>query len=139
MSRAVGPAKEPNGERERDGYAMKRITTVIAGLRPRPDIYGNYAMEHPDEVGSLQWRTRVPERLELAKGSGTSRRRRCFATAENHSRSRSWRTRRSRHGDRQQAVRSPAEAALKGVPFAAEKPVAVDIEGCLEYSAFGAR
>ena len=30
---------------------MKRITMVIAGLGGRGhDIYGNYAMEHPDEV-----------------------------------------------------------------------------------------
>ena len=56
------------GKRERDGYAMKRITMVIAGLGGRGhDISGNYAMEHPDEVEIAAVADPRPERLELAQ------------------------------------------------------------------------
>ena len=44
---------------------MKRITMVIAGLGGRGhDIYGNYAMEHPDEVEIAAVADPRPERLE---------------------------------------------------------------------------
>lgn len=47
---------------------MKRITMVIAGLGGRGhDIYGNYAMEHPDEVEIAAVADPRPERLELAQ------------------------------------------------------------------------
>lgn len=62
---------------------MKRITMVIAGLGGRGhDIYGNYAMEHPDEVEIAAVADPRPERLELAQREWNIPAERCFATAE---------------------------------------------------------
>lgn len=75
---------------------MKRITMVIAGLGGRGhDIYGNYAMEHPDEVEIAAVADPRPERLELAQREWNIPAERCFATAEELFAQPRWWTRRS--------------------------------------------
>ena len=112
---------------------MKRITMVIAGLGGRGhDIYGNYAMEHPDEVESAAVADPRPERLELAQREWNIPAERCFATAEElFAQPQLADAAVIATQDRQHVVH--AEAALKGgYHLLLEKPVAVDIEGCLE-------
>ena len=112
---------------------MKRITMVIAGLGGRGhDIYGNYAMEHPDEVEIAAVADPRPERLELAQREWNIPAERCFATAEElFAQPQLADAAVIATQDRQHVVH--AEAALKGgYHLLLEKPVAVDIEGCLE-------
>ena len=112
---------------------MKRITMVIAGLGGRGhDIYGNYAMEHPDEVEIAAVADPRPERLELAEREWNIPAERCFATAEElFAQPQLADAAVIATQDRQHVVH--AEAALKGgYHLLLEKPVAVDIEGCLE-------
>ena len=112
---------------------MKRITMVIAGLGGRGhDIYGNYAMEHPDEVEIAAVADPRPERLELAQREWNIPAERCFATAEElFAQPQLADAAVIATRDRQHVVH--AEAALKGgYHLLLEKPVAVDIEGCLE-------
>ena len=131
--RAAARERAGTGKRERDGYAMKRITMVIAGLGGRGhDIYGNYAMEHPDEVEIAAVADPRPERLELAQREWNIPAERCFATAEElFAQPQLADAAVIATQDRQHVVH--AEAALKGgYHLLLEKPVAVDIEGCLE-------
>ena len=112
---------------------MKRITMVIAGLGGRGhDIYGNYAMEHPDEVEIAAVADPRPERLELAQREWNIPAERCFATAEElFAQPQLADAAVIATQDRQHVVH--AEAALKGgYHLLLEKPVAVDIEGCLK-------
>ena len=112
---------------------MKRITMVIAGLGGRGhDIYGNYAMEHPDEVEIAAVADPRPERLELAQREWNIPAERCFATAEElFAQPQLADAAVIATQDRQHVAH--AEAALKGgYHLLLEKPVAVDIEGCLE-------
>ena len=112
---------------------MKRITMVIAGLGGRGhDIYGNYAMEHPDEVEIAAVADPRPERLELAQREWNIPAERCFATAEElFAQPQLADAAVIATQDRQHVVH--AEAARKGgYHLLLEKPVAVDIEGCLE-------
>ena len=130
---AAARERAGTGKRERDGYAMKRITMVIAGLGGRGhDIYGNYAMEHPDEVEIAAVADPRPERLELAQREWNIPAERCFATAEElFAQPQLADAAVIATQDRQHVVH--AEAALKGgYHLLLEKPVAVDIEGCLE-------
>ena len=96
------------------------------------DIYGNYAMEHPDEVEIAAVADPRPERLELAQREWNIPAERCFATAEElFAQPQLADAAVIATQDRQHVVH--AEAALKGgYHLLLEKPVAVDIEGCLE-------
>ena len=60
-----------------------KIKLVIAGLGGRGhDIYGNYAIEHPDEVEIVAIADPRPDRLELAQREWSIPSERCFSTAE---------------------------------------------------------
>ncbi len=109
-----------------------KITMVIAGLGGRGhDIYGAYAKEHPDEVQIVAVADPRPERLALAQAEWNIPAERCFATAEElFALPRMANAAVIATQDRQHVAH--AEAAMKaGYHLLLEKPVAVDMEGCL--------
>ena len=110
-----------------------KIKLVIAGLGGRGhDIYGNYAIEHPDEVEIVAIADPRPDRLELAQREWNIPSECCFTTAEElFARPQLADAAVIATQDRQHVAHS--EAALKaGYHLLLEKPVAVDIEGCLK-------
>lgn len=120
-------------KREKDESEMKKITMVIAGLGGRGhDIYGNYAIEHPDEVEIVAVADPRPERLEIARKEWNIPSQCCFTTAEElFSKPRLADAAVIATQDRQHVAH--AEAALKaGYHLLLEKPVAVTMEGCLD-------
>lgn len=112
---------------------QKKITMVIAGLGGRGhDIYGAYGAEHPDEVQITAIAEPRPERLAAARQEWGVPAERCFSTAEQlFALPRMADAAVIATPDRQHVAQ--AEAALKaGYHLLLEKPVAVDVEGCLE-------
>ena len=111
----------------------KKITMVIAGLGGRGhDIYGNYAMEHPDEVEIVAIADPRKERLEVAQKEWNIPAHLCFSTAEElFAMPQMAQAAVIATQDRQHVAH--AEAALKaGYHLLLEKPVAIDTKGCLE-------
>lgn len=111
----------------------KKIKMVIAGLGGRGhDIYGAYVQEHPDEAEIVAVADPRPERLELAQTEWGIPPERCFATAEElFAQPKMADAAVIATQDRQHVAH--AEAAMKtGYHLLLEKPVAVDMEGCLE-------
>ena len=110
-----------------------KVTMVIAGLGGRGhDIYGQYALEHPDEVEIAAIADPRPDRLELARREWNIPPERCFTSAEEmFALPQLADAAVIATQDRQHVAH--AGAALKaGYHLLLEKPVAVDIEGCLE-------
>ena len=110
----------------------KKIKLVIAGLGGRGhDIYGNYAAEHPDEVEIVGIADPRPDRLELAQKEWGVPADCCFASAEELFAQPCLGDAAVIATQDQQHV-AHSEAALQaGYHLLLEKPVAVDIEGCL--------
>lgn len=110
-----------------------KIKLVIAGLGGRGhDIYGNYAVEHPDDVQIVAIADPRPDRLEMARREWNLPEECCFSTAEElFALPQMADAAVIATQDRQHVAH--AEAALKaGYHLLLEKPVAVDIEGCLK-------
>ena len=109
----------------------RKVSFAIAGLGGRGhDIYGNYAMEHPDEVEIVAIADPRLDRLQAAKEEWNIPAERCFASAEEM-------LAQPRMADTaviatqdQQHVQHARLALEKGYHLLLEKPVAVDIEGC---------
>lgn len=110
----------------------RKITLVIAGLGGRGhDIYSKYSLEHPDDVKVVAVADPRPDRLKIVQKEWNLPADKCYTSAEEL----------FSHGkmadaaviatqDQQHVAH--AEAALKaGYHLLLEKPVAVDIEGCL--------
>lgn len=110
----------------------KKITMVIAGLGGRGhDIYSNYGLEHPDEIEVVAIADSRPDRLKIAQKEWNIPADRCFTTAEELFAQEKMADCAVIATQDQQHV-AHSECALKaGYHLLLEKPVAVDIEGCL--------
>lgn len=110
----------------------KKIKMVIAGLGGRGhDIYSNYGLEHPDEMEVIAIADPRPDRLKIAREEWGIPEERCYATAEELFAQEKMADAAVIATQDQQHV-AHAEAALKaGYHLLLEKPVAVDIKGCL--------
>lgn len=112
---------------------QKKVSVVIAGLGGRGhDIYGAYAAEHPEEVEIAAIADPRPDRLETARREWNIPAERCFSSAEElFAQGKLADAAVIATQDRQHVAH--AEAALRnGYHLLLEKPVAIDIEGCLE-------
>ena len=109
----------------------KRVSFVIAGLGGRGhDIYGNYAMEHAQEVEIIAIADPRPDRLKAAQEEWKIPAEKCFSDASEM-------LRQPRMADvaviatqDRQHVAHATLALETGYHLLLEKPVAVDIEGC---------
>lgn len=112
---------------------QKRITMVIAGLGGRGhDIYSNYGLEHPQDMQVVAVADPRQERLDIVKKEWGLQDAQCYQTAEElFAQERMADVAVIATQDQQHVAH--AEAALRaGYHLLLEKPVAVDIEGCLE-------
>lgn len=111
----------------------KPINIIIAGLGGRGhDIYANYALEHPEEFKVVAIADPNPEKLEMTRKELGLTVDSCYATAEElFAQPRLADIAAICTQDRQHVAH--AKAALeKKYHLLLEKPVSVDIEGCLE-------
>ncbi|MEG1568860.1 MAG: Gfo/Idh/MocA family oxidoreductase [Oscillospiraceae bacterium] len=111
----------------------KKVTLIIAGLGGRGnDIYADYALKHPDEVKVVAIADPRPDRLANAQKALGLPNECCFATAEElFAQPKMADAAAICTQDRQHVAH--AELALgKKYHLLLEKPVAVDIKGCLE-------
>ena len=110
----------------------RRITLVIAGLGGRGhDIYSKYALEHSEDVEVVAIADSRPDRLEIAREEWNLPEDKCYRSAEELFAQEQMADAAVIATQDQQHV-AHAEAALKaGYHLLLEKPVAVDIEGCL--------
>ena len=111
----------------------RKIKMVIAGLGGRGhDIYSHYGLEHPDDMEVVAVADPRQDRLDIVKQEWGLDDSCCYETAEElFAKPRMADVAVIATQDRQHVAH--AEAALKaGYHLLLEKPVAVDIEGCLE-------
>ena len=112
---------------------QKKITMVIAGLGGRGhDIYSNYGLEHPQDMQVVAVADPRQDRLDIVKREWGLDDSQCYNTAEElFAKERMADVAVIATQDQQHVAH--AEAALRaGYHLLLEKPVAVDIEGCLE-------
>ena len=112
---------------------QKKITMVIAGLGGRGhDIYSNYGLEHPQDMQVVAVADPRQDRLDIVKREWGLEDNQCYNTAEElFAKQRMADVAVIATQDQQHVAH--AEAALRaGYHLLLEKPVAVDIEGCLE-------
>ena len=111
----------------------RKISMVIVGLGGRGhDIYSNYGLEHQEDMEVVAVADPRADRLEIVKQEWKLSDEKCFRTAEElFAQGRLADVAVIATQDKQHVAH--AEAALKaGYHLLLEKPVAVDIEGCLE-------
>ncbi len=110
----------------------KKISLVIAGLGGRGhDIYSKYALEHTEDAEVVAIADPRPDRLKIAQKEWNLPEERCYTSAEDLFAQGQIADAAVIATQDQQHV-AHAEAALKaGYHLLLEKPVAVDIEGCL--------
>ena len=112
---------------------MDKVSFVIIGLGGRGhDIYGKYALKHPDEVEITAIADPREDRLKIMQEEHHVPVDRCFKTGEELLSS-------PKLGDvaviatqDQQHVAQAVLAMQKGYHLLLEKPIAIDIEGCRE-------
>lgn len=112
---------------------QKKITMVIAGLGGRGhDIYSSYGLEHPQDMQVVAVADPRQDRLDIVKQEWGLQDAQCYKTAEElFAQPRMADVAVIATQDQQHVAH--AEAALRaGYHLLLEKPVAVDIEGCLE-------
>lgn len=111
----------------------QKIGIIIAGLGGRGhDIYGNYAQEHPDEVEIVAIADPRKDRLEAARKEWGIAPEMCFETAEEMFALPKMADAAVIATQDRQHVAHAQQAMEKGYHLLLEKPVAVDIEGCLK-------
>ena len=111
----------------------KKVTMVIAGLGGRGhDIYSSYGLAHPDEMQVVAVAEPREDRLAIVQQELRLPSERCYKTAEElFAQEKMADVAVIATQDKQHVAH--ARAALKaGYHLLLEKPVAVDIEGCLE-------
>ncbi len=112
---------------------QKKIKLIIAGLGGRGhDAYSNYALKHSEDVEVVAIADPRPDRLKIAQEEWQLPDDKCFATAEElFAQEKMADAAVIATQDKQHVAH--AEAAMKaGYHLLLEKPVAVDIEGCLK-------
>lgn len=111
----------------------KKVTLAIVGLGGRGhDVYGSYAIEHPNDVEIVGIADTAPEKIERAQKNWNLPDEMCYKSAEVF-------FAQPRMADAvaictqdRQHVEHAVMALKKGYHLLLEKPVAINIEGCIE-------